>query len=151
MVISSIVSISSLNGQYNCRSFCTSALIDDQPHKTYSDNMLRCSLSIVPDVISSTVMQSCMSMHDSMVFMVTFIPSIFSPVFVSWLCLDSQSTMNSCGLGLYSNLMLYWWMYSNNLCSLCDKLASFFEDCHQQFVVCYYADITGKAAVMEVF
>ena len=40
-----------------------------------SDSILRCSPSIVASFISA-VMQSGMSMHDSMAFMVTFIPSI---------------------------------------------------------------------------
>ena len=33
---------------------------------------------------------------------------------------------NSCGPGLYSILVLYWFMHSNNLCSLCDRLAMSF-------------------------
>ena len=78
MAILSIIAIWSLNYQYDCSSFCTSALVDGQPYNTYSDHMLQCSSSIVIDIISSAVMQSGMSIHDPMAFMVMFIPSISS-------------------------------------------------------------------------
>ena len=45
-----------------------------------------------------------------------------------WLCLVSQSVMNSCGFGLYSILMLYWCICSNILWNICGRLAiSFFN------------------------
>ena len=58
----------------------------------YSDSMLRYSSSIVADQISSPVIQSAMTVHDYMAFMVIFIPGISSSLFDSCLCLDSQST-----------------------------------------------------------
>ena len=56
-------------------------------------------------IISSAVMQSGMSVHD-IAFMIMHIPRS-SSLITSGFCLDSQSTINSCGLGLYSILMLY--------------------------------------------
>ena len=47
-------------------------------------------------------------------------------VCVFWLCLDSQSTMNSCGPGLYTIIMLCRWIHSNILWSPCDKLITSF-------------------------
>ena len=81
--------------------------------------------SVVTDLISIAVMQSGMSVHDSMAFMIMFITSI-SSISVLWLRLYSQSARNNYDLGLYSILMLHSWMHSNILCSLCDKLTSSF-------------------------
>ena len=47
-------------------------------------------------------------------------------LFVSWLCLDSQSVMNSCGPCLCSILMLYWCIHNSIPWSLCDRLATSF-------------------------
>ena len=63
MVILSIITISSLNDQHSCRSFCTSIFIDDHPNNTFSYCMLKCFSFIVTDLISSAVMQSGMCMH----------------------------------------------------------------------------------------
>ena len=71
-----------------------------------------CSSSIVVDLISSAVMQSGMSAHDSMAFMVMLIYGI--SVSVSCLCLDIWSGMKICGLGLYSICMPYGWRH--NIC-----------------------------------
>ena len=90
-----IIAISSLNDQYCCRFLCTSVVIDSLLCNTYSDSMLRCSSLVVADLIS-------------LWFMVKFIPSILS-LLVSWLCLDSQLTMNSCSLNLYGKLMDVQW------------------------------------------
>ena len=68
IAIPSIIMILSLYEQYGCRNFFTSALIDGQPHNTYSDSIHRCSSPLVTDLISSALM------HDSMAFMVMFIP-----------------------------------------------------------------------------
>ena len=68
--------------QYGCSSFCTSGLIDGQLCNTYSDSMLRCLSPIVTSLISSAVMQSGMFMHNPIAFMVMFIPSISSSLFV---------------------------------------------------------------------
>ena len=58
--------------------------------------------------------------------MIMFIPSIYLSLFVLWLCLDSKFTMSNCGLGYYITHMLYWQIYSNILCSLCDKIITSF-------------------------
>ena len=135
------------NYQYGCTCFCASTLIEGQPCNMYSDSLLRSSFSVVDDLISSAVMLSGLSMHVSSALMVMFILGISSSLFVSWLCLGSQSTMNSCGLGLYRTLIMYWWMCSNILCGLCDKLAkSFFQYCHQHFAVCYHADLVWNSS-----
>ena len=42
-------------------------------------------------------MQFHMSMDDSIALIVMHMPGISSSLFVSWMCLDSQSAMNSCG------------------------------------------------------
>ena len=62
---------------------------------------------MVAILISSAVMQSGMSLHESIALMVMHMPGICCVLFDSWLCLDSQSAMNNCGPGLYSILMLY--------------------------------------------
>ena len=41
-----------------------------------------------------------MSVHDSIALMVMHMIGTYLSLFVSWLCLDSQSVMNSCGPGL---------------------------------------------------
>ena len=71
---------------------------------------LRCSYFRVTSLISSAVMQSGMSIHDSTVLMVICMPGI-SSLFL-WLCLDSQYAMNSCDPGLYSIPMLNLQEYS---------------------------------------
>ena len=43
-----------------------------------------------------------------LLLMVMHMPVISLSLFVSWLCVDRQSVMNSCGLALYSILMLCW-------------------------------------------
>ena len=73
-------------------------------------------------------MHSGMSIHYSIALMIMHIHGISLPLFVSWLGLDNQSAMNSCGPGLHSIFMLYWWIYNSILCSLCDRHAtSFFK------------------------
>ena len=47
-------------------------------------------------------------------------------LFVLWLDLDSQFVMNSAASGLYSILMLYWFIVNTILWSICDKLATSF-------------------------
>ena len=95
------------------------------PHNAYSDSVLRCSSSIVADLISSAVIaQSGMSMHDSYgiyshVYYQDFCFStrISSFLFVSWLCLDSHIWLWTAVVqGLYSILMLL--LLDTYLCSL---------------------------------
>ena len=64
----------------------------------------RCSSSKVTSHISSALMQSGMSVHNSVVIIFILIPGISSSHFVLWLCLDGQSAMNSCGTVLCSIL-----------------------------------------------
>ena len=66
----------------------------------YSDRILKCSLPSIANLISSAFMQSGMLMHDSIVLIAMHIYGYSLSLFVSWLCLDSQSVMNSCGSGL---------------------------------------------------
>ena len=98
--ILSIITISSLNNQYSYRSFCTLAFTDGQAQNTYSDSMLRCSLSIVADLISSTVMQFGMSMHDWHLWLGSFLVFLY-------LTVESGQ-------------------HSNILCSHCNMLTTFF-------------------------
>ena len=60
--------------------------------------IMRCSSSSLSFLIASAVMQSCMSMHASILLMVMCMPGISSFPFVLWFCLDSQFAMNSCSL-----------------------------------------------------
>ena len=65
ITIPPVIVISSLNDQYSCRSFCISALVHDQPWSMSFDSMPMCSSSPVATHLSSAVMQSGISMHDS--------------------------------------------------------------------------------------
>ena len=49
------------------------------------------------DEISLAVVKTDMSLHDSVLFMAIIISSISLSLFIFWLCLDSESTMNRCG------------------------------------------------------
>ena len=89
MAILSINISSSLNDQYGRSSFSTLAVSDRQPCITQSDSMLRCSSSIVADLISSAVMQSGMSVHDYGIYGYVYYQYFF--ISVSWLFLDSRS------------------------------------------------------------
>ena len=148
MAILLFIAISSLNVQYGCRSFCTSALTVGQPCNTYSDSKLRCSSSMVTDLISSPVMQSGMSMHDygihGYVHSQHFFVSVYLMVVFGWPIHYEQL-----GLGWYSILMLYWWMHSYILCSLCVYHCIIFEDCHLRFVDCCRTDFLDKTVAME--
>ena len=57
-----MIAISFLNDQYACSFFCTSVLGSGQPQSASSDRML--ITNVVPVPISSTLIQSGMSMHD---------------------------------------------------------------------------------------
>ena len=87
---------------------------------------MKWSSSSVTSLISSAVMQSWMSVHDSVALMVMCMPGISSPLFASLLCLDSQSVMNICGYGLHSILIFYLCIHSCVLFSLCDMLPTSF-------------------------
>ena len=84
----------------------------------------------------------------SCVLMFMFIPGISSSLFSLWFWLDSQSSMNRSGPGLYIILILYWWILSSMHCSLWDNVAMSFENCHQGFVVSFYTYISGKTVVI---
>ena len=114
--------------------------------------------------ISSVVIQSGMSVHDSIALMVMHMPAVSSSV--SWLCLDSQSAMNNCVQGLFCILTIYWWILNDILYSLCDKLATFFLKiptrvlwsvimlttwAQLQCCNCYHADHMGTVAVLQFF
>ena len=60
--------------------------------------MPTCSSSIVVALISSSIMQYGMSVHDSTALIVMHMPIISSSLFVSQMYLDSQSAVNSCAL-----------------------------------------------------
>ena len=127
MAFPSLIAVSSLNYLYGCCSFCTSTFVDGQLWTTCSDRIPKCSSSSITILISSALMQSGMAIHNSIALMIMPIPDISSYPFVLQLCLHSQSAMNSCGPGLYSILMLYWWIHMSILCSLCDRLATSLE------------------------
>ena len=118
-----MLAISSLNDWFGCNFFCTSAFLDGQPYSAWSDRIPRCSSTRVTILISSVVMQSGVAVHDidgyghTRYFFISVCP---------WLCLDSQSAMNSYSPGLYSILILYWWICNSILYSLCDRLAKYF-------------------------
>ena len=114
----------SLNDQYGCSSFCTSSFVDDQPWSTCSDWILKCLSSRFAIIISSVVMQSGMSKHDSTALMIMHIPGIL--LSQSHGCMDSQSAMNSCFPNLYHILMLYLWICNSICCGLSDRLETSF-------------------------
>ena len=91
----------SLNDQYFCSSFCTSAFDDDQLWSVSSESMPKCSSSNCATVISSGIM------HGSIAFVVTHMSFISLSPFVAWLCLDTQSVMNNCGPGMCGIHVLY--------------------------------------------
>ena len=76
---------------------------------------LRCSSYTVIYLISYALMQSGISVHNSIMLMVMHMPGISISPFVYWLCFDSQPVMNRCGPGLYSILMLCWCIHSSIL------------------------------------
>ena len=76
--------------------------MDGQQQIISSANALRYSSSRV----AVRLLQSGMSVHVSIALILMCISGISSALFASWLCLNSQSVMNSCGPGLYSILML---------------------------------------------
>ena len=80
-----------------------------------SDSIAMCLSSSIAILHSSAVMHSGMCVHEPIALMVMHMPGISSSP-VSWLCLDSHSTMDSCGPGLYSILMLYWDILNSILC-----------------------------------
>ena len=67
--------------------------------------MPSCSSSSISILISPALMQSGMSLNVPIVLMVICMPGISSSLFVSWLCLDSQSVMNSCTVFLCYNVV----------------------------------------------
>ena len=84
---------SSLNEQYDSNSFHTWAFIDGQPWSTHSDSRPKCSSSRIATLTSLSIMQCGISVHYSIKFMVMHIHGISLSLFVSWLCLDSQSAI----------------------------------------------------------
>ena len=90
MPIPSMTAISSLNDQKSCSSFCTSGFVDSQLHSTCSANALWCSFSRVHSLISSAIMQSGMSVINSIALMVMCMPCISSPLFILFLCLHTN-------------------------------------------------------------
>ena len=80
--IPSMVAVSSVNDQYGCRYFCTSALVDGRPCSVSSTSMSMCSSSIIAILTSSAVRKSSMSMHDTVVLMAMHMPGISSSLFV---------------------------------------------------------------------
>ena len=63
-------------------------------------------------------------LYMTVALMLMYMPGFL--VSVSWLFPDSQSAMNSCGPGLYSIFMLYWWMHNIIPWGLCDRLTTSF-------------------------
>ena len=107
MAIISMNATSSLNDHYGCSSSCMSAFIDGQPQSTSSANVLRCSIYRITSLISLPVMHSIISLYTSIVLMLMCMLVISSSLPVAWLCLNSQSSINNSGTGLYNILTLY--------------------------------------------
>ena len=127
IALPSMSAISSLSEQNSCRCFYNSAYIDGQPQGMSCNSMSMYSLSSIANYILSALMQSGMSVHDLNTLLIMYMPGISLSLSVSWLCMESQSTMNSCGPGLHNLLILYlcilniihwkhvWWVYSTFL------------------------------------
>ena len=116
MAAPSTIAASFLKDQLGCSSFCTSVFVGGQLQRISLATVLRCSSSRV----------SVVCLHSSIAVMVKCIPGFSLSLFVSSLCLGSQTMMNSCSPGLYSILMLYWCICSSILWSLCDRLVTSF-------------------------
>ena len=65
IVISAMIAILSQNDHYDCSCFCTSAFVNGQSWSTSSNSMPTCSSSSIAILISSPIMHSGMSLHDS--------------------------------------------------------------------------------------
>ena len=89
MSIPSMTTISSLNDEKGCRSFCTSAFIGGQPWRMSSAKALKCLSFKVPYLISSTVMTSGISVPDSTVLMVMYMPGISLSPFLGLAWMDN--------------------------------------------------------------
>ena len=72
----------------------------------------------LPFFVSSPLMKPGLAMCDSIALNIMHMPGIFLSLFVSWLCVGSQSVVYSCGSGLYSIL-----------CCVVVFLVVFFETC----------------------
>ena len=81
IAVLSMTAIWSLNDQHGCRSFCIPALDDSLSLSMSSDSMPMCSSSSIAILISSAIMQSGMSMHDSIALIVMHMPRISSSLF----------------------------------------------------------------------
>ena len=107
-----MIAMTSMNNHYGWSFFCTSAIFDGKPQSTYSDRILKCSSSSVANFVFSTVIQSSMSVHNSIAVGVMYMPGISSSLLVLWLYLNSQFAMYNFGLGFNGVLLLYWWIYN---------------------------------------
>ena len=116
IVIPSMTAISSLKDQYDCVSFCTSAFVDGLPCNMF---VYLCTQHLwSPAIFLLLLMQSGTSKHVSHLCLYPFFTSLHP-----W-CLDSQSAGNNCEPDLYRILLLYWWMYSSILSSVCDRFTT---------------------------
>ena len=102
IAVQSMIAISSPNDQFGYLSFCTSALVNGQPWSMSSESMPMClSPSVAILILPQMSCNPCMILlHLCNADVWDFLISMW------WLCLDSQSAMNSCGPGLYNILML---------------------------------------------
>ena len=90
------------------RSICTLVLVDGMlQSKTFVSKPMYPSSGIAIH-ISSTLLQSSMSIHDTIALMLMHHAWDFFIFVCLMVCLDSMTAINVCGPGMCSILMLYW-------------------------------------------
>ena len=120
--------------------------------------MPRCSLCTVATLISSAVISilECLCMivlHWWLSIYLVFLSHMSCLMIVSHGYIQiANLSINSCGPGLYSILLFYWWINNSILCILCDRLAtSFLIIVTSSLVICYDTDLIGKAVSDGIF
>ena len=96
-----ITAMSSLNNQYILMSCCTWYLTSSHPAMIYPLNHYKCSYCAGICCICAIDMHYVMFVDICIASTLTSMPHISSSLFSMWLCLDSQSVMESSGPSLY--------------------------------------------------
>ena len=122
IIIPSITARLSMKVKYGLSSCGILFLFSSQPCIMWYFSCHRCSSWSVVCCIS------CIDQHSWLCIAVcTTSVHIFmlgiSLSLLSWFCCYNQSAMNSSGLGMYSILILYWWISSSMHLSLCNSVA----------------------------
>ena len=148
-IIPSITDMSSRNVQYILMSCGIWSLISGQPGMICS---LRHSTCDVASCSSCIVMQYGKSVIACMALKLNHMSGISVFFFSFLICLESQSTTNKSGPGLYTILTMYWCILRRIHCSLSDNVViSFFEYCYEWFVICDYTHLSHKVVMKELF